>query len=112
MNRRFVVGTMVMAASLLTSGAVYAAPTSMLTPGHAMFSKAKMVSFKMRNDTATPITVKAGKTEMVLEPGKVTDFTLPVGQDVVAKNSTKGRVAGTILASVSEDIADHIITLQ
>jgi hypothetical protein len=112
MKRNFVVGTMVVAAAMLAGTAVYAKPLAKApTSTHSMF-KSKMVNFKITNGGSEPLTVKAGKNTMVLEPGKTTDFTLASGDEVVSKNRTKHYDEGQVLAHVNEDLEGHNITIM
>jgi hypothetical protein len=112
MKRNFVVGTMVVAAALMAAPAVYAQPLAKAPTGtHAMF-KSKMVNFKITNGGTEPLTVKAGKNTLVLEPGKTTDFTLASGDEVVSKNRTKHYDEGQVLAHVNEDLEGHNITIM
>ncbi len=112
MKRNFVMGTMVVAAAMLAGQAVYAQPLAISpTSTHSMF-KSKMVNFKITNGTGEPLAVKAGKSTMVLEPGKTTDFTLASGDEVVAKTRTKHYDEGQVLAHVNEDLEGHNITIE
>jgi hypothetical protein len=112
MKRNFVVGTMVMATAMLAGTAVYAMPLAKAPTGtHSMF-KSKMVNFKITNGTNEPLTVKAGKNTLTLEPGKTTDFTLASGDEVVAKTRSKHYDQGQVLAHVNEDLEGHNITIE
>jgi hypothetical protein len=112
MKRNFVVGTMVVAAAMLAGQAVYAQPLAISPTGTRAMFKSKMVNFKITNGTGAPLTVKAGKNVMVLEPGKTTDFTLASGDEVVAKTRTKHYDEGQVLAHVNEDLEGHNITIE
>jgi len=112
MKRNFVVGTMVVAAAMLAGQAVYAQPLAFAPTGTRAMFKSKMVNFKITNGTGAPLTVKAGKSTMVLEPGKTTDFTLASGDEVVAKTRTKHYDEGQVLAHVNEDLEGHNITIE
>jgi len=112
MKRNFVVGTMVVAAALMTAPAVYARPLAVSpTSTHSMF-KSKMVNFKITNGGTDTLTLKAGKNTLTLEPGKTTEFTLASGDEVVSKNRTKHYDEGQVLAHVNEDLEGHNITIE
>lgn len=113
MNRRVVVSAMVLAVSLAASGSVYASPTlSMRVPVQAKMGKTKLVSMNLRNDSAQPIKVKAGDTEMVLEPGKLTPIKLAEGTTIVTQEASPSRPAGTLLATVSSALSGATIALH
>jgi hypothetical protein len=106
---------MVLAAALMASESVYAAPaTALHVPVHAkMFGKDKqMVSFHLRNDSKDPLIVKAGRQEMTLEPGKPVDVTLKIGDTVTVAKGTTRFPEGTVLATVDADLKDSTIALR
>jgi hypothetical protein len=112
MNRRSVVGVMVIGASLLAGEAMYAAPVAVASPVHAMFSMGKMVKFNLRNGSDAPMTIKAGDTEMTLQPGKVVQVKLAVGVKIVAEEATAHTAKGTILAVVYAELGDATLVLN
>jgi hypothetical protein len=113
MNRRSVVTAMVIAASMLTSEAMYAAPAvAMHSPVLAMFSHEKMVSFSMKNATSAPITVKAGEKEMTVAAGQTVALKLPLGTKVVSVNDTKDHPAGTVVVEVGSQLSDATVVFN
>lgn len=114
MIRRVMGSTMVLAAVLMASGSVYAAPTTALhMPVFAKMGKTKqMVSFHLRNDSKQPLIVKAGNQQMTLEPGKPVDVTLKVGETVTVAKSTPRFPEGMVLTTVSNELKDTTIALQ
>lgn len=113
MNRRLVMSAMVLSASLITSGPLFAAPTQGVhVPVQAMFGKTKLVSVNLRNDSKQPIKVKAGDAELTLEPGKVTPVKLNEGQTIVAQEATPDRPAGTVIATVNSSLSGATIALR
>jgi hypothetical protein len=111
MNRRLVVGTMVMAAAML-AGQVASAEVAVPAPLHAIYSHVKLVSFNVRNDTKEPIKVKAGDTEVTLQPGKLVPMKLEVGVKIVAEETTPSFAAGAVLSVVSTDLSDATLALK
>jgi hypothetical protein len=111
-NRRSVVTAMVIAASMLTSEAMYAAPAMFHAPLYSTSGKQKLVSFNLHNGTAAPIKIKAGDTEMTLQPGTVTALKLPVGTKIVAQVATTNYEQGSTLAVVSEALSSSTVTLN
>jgi hypothetical protein len=94
----------VVAASLLAAPGVYAAPASISSPVHAMFSKKTTnVTLSLRNDTTSEIQVSVGDNLMTLVPGKPISLTLPVGTRIIAKSSTADHPAGSVIAEVIAD---------
>ncbi len=103
---------MVLAAALLATEAMYAAPIAFHVPVHAMFSKEKTVSFNLRNDTKQPIKVIAGQTELILEPGKPTPVKLHAGDKVVAEEASASFASGAVLAVASSELSNSTIVLH
>ncbi len=95
-----VVGT-----SLLAAPAVYAAPASISSPVHAMFSKTKSTTVKLslRNDTGSAMEVKVGDKVMTLDPGKPVTLNLEVGTRIVANSATPNHAVGSIIEDVTSD---------
>ncbi|HEX4154334.1 MAG TPA: hypothetical protein VHY48_01855 [Acidobacteriaceae bacterium] len=110
MIRRVMGSTMVLAAVLLAGETVYAAPFHKSdVPAHA---KVKLVSFNLRNDSRTPLKVKAGDQELTLAPGKVTPVKLATGTTIVAEETTPEFEAGAVLATVASNLSDATIALK
>jgi hypothetical protein len=112
MKRNSVVGAVVVVAAMLAEQGVYAQTLAISPTGTQAMFKSRMVNFKITNGTGAPLTVKAGKNTLVLEPGKTTDFTLASGDEVVAKTHTKQYDEGQVLIHVNEDIEGHNITIE
>ena len=112
MNRRIVVGTMVMVASLIGSGAVYAHPAAIHVPVHAIFSKSKMVSFTLRNDTKETVELSVSGNTLSIAPGKSASVKAPEGDKIVATNTTEHYAAGAIIVVASSGIANANIVLH
>jgi hypothetical protein len=112
MNRRSVFGVMLMAASLVSAQAVYAAPTTIHTPVNAIFAKVKLVKFTLRNDTAAPLKLKAGDNEMTLMPGKTLDLKLASGQQIVAVEASASYAAGAVITTVSDQLDGSTLALR
>ena len=112
MKRLFVVTAMVLSASMLTSGAMFAAPLAAHTPTHAKVSGQKVVKFNFRNATQAPIKVKAGDADVTLPPGEVVPMKLPVGAKVVVQEASTHYSEGTVLAVVSSDMGSETFTLN
>jgi hypothetical protein len=95
----------VVAISLVAAPAVYAAPTSISSPVHAMFSKSKTdtVKLSLRNDSGSVMEVKVGDKVMTLDPGKPVSLKLEVGTRIVANTATPNHEAGSLIEEVIKD---------
>jgi hypothetical protein len=96
----------VVAASLFAAPAVYAAPASISSPVHAMFSKTKSntVKLNLRNDSGSAMEIKVGDQVMTLDPGKPVTLNLPVGTRIVANSATPNHAVGSLIEEV---VSDH-----
>ena len=112
MNRRSGVGVMVMAASLVSAQAMYAAPAAVHAPVNAIFAKVKFVKFTLRNDSAAPLKLKAGDTEVTLQPGKTVDVKLTEGQQIVAVETSPNYAAGAVITTVSDQLNGTTLALR
>ncbi len=112
MNRRSMFAITLAVASALASEATYAAPASLHVPVHAMFGKTKLVKFNLRNDSQSPMKLKAGESAMTIEAGKSVSVQLPVGTRVTADEDTTTHKAGDLLAQVSTDLNGATIGLK
>jgi hypothetical protein len=95
----------VAATSLLAVPAVYAAPASISSPVHAMFSKTKSTTVKLnlRNDSGSAMEVKVGEQVMTLDPGKPVTLKLEVGTRILANTATPNHPAGSLIEEVIKD---------
>jgi len=114
MKRHNLVTIAVVATSLLAAPAIYAAPASIMSPVHAMFSKTKIstVKFNLRNETGSPLEVLVGDKPMTLEPGKLVALDLPVGTRIVANSATPNHAVGSVIEEVIKDHAGATITIR
>ena len=107
-----IVSAMVLASSVLAGSAAFASPLTPRVPVNAMFGKTHTVNFKLRNDSAQPMKIKAGAQELTLEPGKITPVKLGVGEQIVVAEATQERPAGTVLATVSPNLSDATLSFK
>lgn len=98
--RNLFVATAVVATSLFTSPAVYAA-TSVHSPVRAMFGKTKNVKLTFLNDTGSPMELKAGEEVIKLEAGKPTTVSVPEGTKVVSNTATATHQVGSLITEVN-----------
>jgi hypothetical protein len=109
-NRSVVAATMVVLASVFSSGAVYAAPVH--SPVYAVFGHPKSVSFNVRNDTKAPLKVMAGSTELTLQPGKTVAVKLTVGEKLVSEQASVNYPVGTVIVTASSELSDTTVALN
>ncbi len=109
MRGDFALGTIMMAATLLSSGVVYASPQAGI---YAQHSKAKTVNFSLRNDSKTEMKVKVGENVIILQPGKAVPVKLLVGEKVIAVDASPNFPAGTVLAVAGSQLSDATIVFQ
>jgi len=112
MNRHFVVGTMVMAVAMLAGqAAVYAEPAAIPTMTRAMY-KTKTVSFNVRNDSKSPLTIQAGERQITIDPGKIVAVKLEEGTKLVAVTATAKLAQGDLISVVSSAMASATVAIQ
>jgi hypothetical protein len=95
----------VVASSLLAAPALYAAPVSISSPVHAMFTKVKSTTVKLnlRNDSGSAMEVKVGDKVVTLDPGKPVSLNLEVGTRIVANSATPNHPVGSLIEEVIRD---------
>jgi hypothetical protein len=111
MNRR-VLTAMVLGVSMLSVGAVYAAPVGAYAPANAASTKEKPVSLSFHNNTGEAIKIKAGASEMTVDPGKTVAVKLAVGEKVVAQSDSPNYHMGDVLATATKEFDNAVITLN
>jgi len=111
MNRHFVVGTMVMAVAMLAGQAVLAEPAAIPTMTRAMY-KTKTVSFNVRNDSKSPLTIQAGDRQITIDPGKIVAVKLEEGTKLVAVTATAKLAQGDLISVVSSAMASATVAIQ
>ena len=113
MNHRFVAATMALSLSLLTAPTLLAAPMSGLPlAGYAKLDKDKEISFQLRNNSQSTLTVRAGEQQVTIQAGKVTSFKLPEGTQVTAVNSTPKHAAGEMLVTVDSNLSGNTLVIN
>ena len=112
MNRRLVVSAMVLAASIVGTQAVYAAPGHVKTPGNPVVeAKARLVKFSLRNDSTATLKLKAGDNEYAIAPGKTADMKLPDGTQLIAVEAVS-HDPGAVIATVSSALSGNTLVLR
>jgi len=101
MTIRQILATSVAALALVSTTALHAAPTSVSSPVHAIFTKGKMVKVSFRNDSGSQIELKVGDDLMKVENGKTLNLRLVEGTKVLANTATPKMSAGSLVAEVA-----------
>ena len=110
-NRR-ALASMAMTASLALTPAILAAPMNNNGPLKVKAPKVKMISFSMRNSSASTVKVMAGTTEFTIEPGKTVKTKLSVGEKIIAGDGLASAPAGTVLVVLADQLQDATIVLK
>lgn len=112
MKRRITTTAIFVLTSLFPCKAVFAAPTPLPMPLHALFSKSKLVSFTVRNDSSTALKLKAGDSMVTIEAGKTLAVKLPTGATITTEEPTATHAAGTVIAKVTNDLNGATINVR
>lgn len=92
--------------------AVLAAPS--LRADHASTTPAKMklIKFSIRNDSKTPLQLKAGDQQMTIAPGQTSAVKLPMGLQVTTVSDTAHLPSGAVLTTVSEALQGNTLAVS
>ena len=101
MTFRQILATSVTALALVSTTAVYAAPTSISSPVHAVYTNGKMVKISFRNDSGAPLELKVGDNIMKVQTGATLSLKLPEGSKVIANTATPKLAAGSVVTEVA-----------
>lgn len=112
MQARSLVATAVATLALIASPAVYASPVSLNTPVHAFLAKVKNVNISFRNDTGSPLELKAGDSIVKLNAGQTMNLHLPAGTKVLANTPTTNLIAGAVVAEVATYLDGATISIK
>jgi hypothetical protein len=113
MKSKFVVGTMVAAVAMFAGPVAFASqPASNPTLAKVAYSKTKMVSFSLRNDTKDSVSVKAGDKDLTLQPGATVAVKLAEGTQIVATTATPNHQAGSVISVVTDQLSDNTLVLR
>lgn len=112
----FILKSVLAPALLALALAPVAASASILriaTPVHAAFgNKTKTVGFKLHNDSAAPLELRAGDQVLTLTAGQTLDVHLAAGTRVLTTAKSGNREAGTLICEVSSALGGSTITLR
>ena len=116
MNHRIVTSTLALALTFgitsASNAAVLSGPGSPTTTATNTHTKVKLVSFNMRNDSASALVIQVGERQMTIEPGKTSALKVQEGTQIVAVNATGHISAGAVLATVNKDLSGNTIAVN
>ena len=110
MKHRILISSMALSISMCTAGALNAAP--MMHTNASASAKVKLISFSIRNDSAAPLTIKAGDQQMTIAPGTTTALKLGRGSQVTTVNETAHLAAGAVLTTVTDYLQGNTIAIS
>lgn len=99
-------------ASLFASSALFASPLHLANPVHAAFGKTKTIKFDIRNNSSTPVELRAGDKIQTVEAGKTISLNLPVGTRIVANKAAGSYAEGAIIAEVQPPLSGNTVVLH
>ena len=119
MNRRILTATMALSMSVFASQALAQAFASAPATGPnatnsttAQAPKGKQISFHMRNDSTSPVTVQAGDQQITIAPGKSVALKVAQGTQVTTPSGTLHVAAGGILATVDSNLSGNTLVIS
>jgi len=117
MNRTFVNSALALALTFCVTSASYAAAPAApgaktTTVSGTTQAKAKLISFHVRNDSATALVLQAGEQQITIEPGKTSNMSLQEGVQIVAVNAAGHLAAGSVLTTVSKDLNGNTLAIN
>ncbi len=126
MNHRLIAAAMATSISVLGTPSLLAAQSpaaqNLVAPAAGTTSaartstgkpvKVKTVSFTLRNDAGTPLTVAAGDQQFTVQPGKSLVLKLQEGITITTVNATAHAAAGGILTTVSSTLQGNTLAIS
>jgi hypothetical protein len=111
-TRHTFVAIALVATSLLSVPATYAAPRSTPTGLNASTDKAKTISFSLHNKSDVAIKLMVGETPLTVEAGKTISVKLPVGTLITAAEPSKNFKAGDVIVQVATSLNGATIAIS
>ena len=119
MNRRIVTAAMALSMSVFASQAFAQAFAPAATTGPNATNtttmpatKGKQISFHLRNDSASVVTIQAGDQQVTVAPGKSINLKLATGTQVTTTSGTAHVAAGGILATVDSNLSGNTLVIS
>ena len=120
MNRRLLTAAMALSMSVFASEALAQAfapapatgPTTTNTASTITTPRGKQISFRLRNDSATVMTVQAGDQQITVAPGKSVSLKLATGTPITTVNGTAHIAAGGTLATVDSNLSGNTLVIS
>ncbi len=119
MNRRIITAAMALSMSLFASQAFAQAFSGTPATGPNATNtttvpamKGKQISFHLRNDSASAVTIQAGDQQITVAPGKSVNMKLATGTQVTTTSGTAHVAAGGILATVDSNLSGNTLVIS
>lgn len=112
MNRRILTAAMATCLSVLTVQPMLAAPMGGMFHHAADKSVKKTISFQLRNDSKSALTISTGDQQYTVQPHRVIALKLQEGTQVTAVNSTDHIQAGAVLTTVTTDLQGNTLAVS
>lgn len=112
MKRRILTAAMATCLSVLTVQPIWAAPVGAWPFANEKAPKTKTISFHIRNDSKSALTLSTGDQQYTVQPGRVIDLKLHEGTQVTAVNGTGHVAAGAIVTTVTSDLQGNTLAIS
>jgi len=112
MNRKAIFSAVVLAATLASTPAVFAAPYGGAATTVNAAAKGHAVKFMVRNDSASAMKLKVGDQEVTLAAGATIGVKASVGQTISTLEASASNPAGTVLATVIDGIDGATVVVR
>ena len=121
MNHRLIAAAMATCISAFGTPSLLVAQQTLVAPAAGTTAartstgkpvKVKTVSFTLRNDAATPLTVAAGDQQFTVQPGKSLMLKLQDGITLTTVNATAHAAAGSVVTTVSSTLQGNTLAIS
>ncbi len=118
MNRRLLTAAMALSMSIFASEALAQAfaPAPATGPNTTTTTTSvphgKQISFHLRNDSTSPMTIQAGDQQITVAPGKSITLKLATGTPITTVNGTAHIAPGGILATVDSNLSGNTLVIS
>lgn len=75
-------------------------------------AKGKLISFHVRNDSGSALTLQVGDQQMTVEAGKTADLKLQEGTQITTANASGHFNAGDVLTTVSTALSGNTLAVK
>lgn len=111
MNRRILTAAMAMCLTVFAVPPVPAAASGIFHHNATDKATKAKVSFHVRNDTKTALTLSTGAQQITVQPGRVVSLKLEEGTQVTYVNGTDHIVPGAVLTTVTKELEGNTLAI-